>query len=406
MRSPHATLATGALSTRISRRYAVALLGALAGAALAGRPRPALADSTIQGPVTIQGTLTSTDLVTAQNGVAVNGSSVQMATYPLIGGMSAPITFPSAQASWRVFLTSTNDARGNTDNQLVFAYNATKNNSVGSWNRPDVSTQPVSVFVYESFFSGNAEWNWDLAAPGAGPPQRRPWGAQFTYANDDCAFDMGISGMPSGSGGVRVNGGMVTGQLLVRSARGQGANSPVLTMQRGDGSVFFKSHPSAAAWVLTGSSTANVNGAGYYGLMHIMSTQQAFSVGGTSPSDIALQSMVEVVGGSQNDAYPRFIVNTDGTHRWGPGTTPADSKLYRSGVNSLKSDGTLALSQRLSNLPGGGRMSQGQGLPTVPNGVAPATGDIYFRTDTPNTPKERIYICITAGPTPAWTGIL
>ena len=389
----------------LRRKVLVGALGALGAAALAGRPRPALADNIIQGPVTIQGTLTSTDLVTAQNGVAVNGGSLQIATYPFVNGMSVPITFPSAQASWRIFLTSTNDAGGNTDTQLAFAYNATKNNSWGGWNPPDVSTQPVSVFVYEALYSGNAEWNWDLAAPGAGPPQRRPWSAQFTYANNDCAFDMGIAGMPSGSGGVRVNGGMVTGQLLVRSARGQGANLPVLTMQRGDGSVFFKSHPSAAAWVLTSSSTADVNGAGYYGLMHIMSTQQAFSVGGTSPSDIALQSMVEVVGGSQNDAYPRFIVNTDGTHRWGPGTTPADSKLYRSGVNSLRTDGTLALSQLLSNLPGGGRISQAAGAPQLPNGTPPTAGDLYFRTDTPATPGQRIYICTVGGPSPSWIAI-
>ena len=59
-----------------------------------------------------------------------------------------------------------------------------------------------------------------------------------------------------------------------------------------------------------------------------------------------------------------------------------------------------------SGLTGGGFISQGSGAPVKPGGVNPVAGDIYFRTDTPSTVNQRIYICTVGGGSPTWVGIV
>lgn len=55
-------------------------------------------------------------------------------------------------------------------------------------------------------------------------------------------------------------------------------------------------------------------------------------------------------------------------------------------------------------LEGKGTFNSGSGAPAI----AGALGDLYFRTDTPSTANERIYICTTAGAagSAVWTGIV
>lgn len=50
----------------------------------------------------------------------------------------------------------------------------------------------------------------------------------------------------------------------------------------------------------------------------------------------------------------------------------------------------------------------GSGAPSNPTGVStgPTAGDLYFRTDTPGTANQRIYICTVGGGTPTWVGIV
>jgi hypothetical protein len=72
----------------------------------------------------------------------------------------------------------------------------------------------------------------------------------------------------------------------------------------------------------------------------------------------------------------------------------------------LTQSGQFIASQFQSALTGGGSISQGSGAPSKPNGVNPNAGDIYFRTDTPSTANQRIYICTTGGASPAWSGIV
>ena len=94
-----------------------------------------------------------------------------------------------------------------------------------------------------------------------------------------------------------------------------------------------------------------------------------------------------------------------------------DTDLYRLGANSLATDGlftayggvssgaAITSPQLISSLTGGGRISQGSGAPSKPNGANPAAGDIYFRTDTPTTANQRLYVCTTGGASPVWSGI-
>jgi hypothetical protein len=54
----------------------------------------------------------------------------------------------------------------------------------------------------------------------------------------------------------------------------------------------------------------------------------------------------------------------------------------------------------------GGTFNSGSGAPTTPNGNNPTAGDYYFRTDTPGTANQRIYVCTVGGATPTWVGIV
>jgi hypothetical protein len=58
-----------------------------------------------------------------------------------------------------------------------------------------------------------------------------------------------------------------------------------------------------------------------------------------------------------------------------------------------------------STLAGGGQISQGSGAPSKPWGVNPVAGDMFFRTDTPSTANQRMYVCTVGGGTPTWVGI-
>lgn len=57
---------------------------------------------------------------------------------------------------------------------------------------------------------------------------------------------------------------------------------------------------------------------------------------------------------------------------------------------------------------GGGSWYSGSGAPgaSVGNGVQPSVGDLYFRTDTPGSANQRLYICTVGGGAPTWVGVL
>jgi hypothetical protein len=60
----------------------------------------------------------------------------------------------------------------------------------------------------------------------------------------------------------------------------------------------------------------------------------------------------------------------------------------------------LQLGVGYASQPAGSRLWSGSGAPNI---AASAAGDVYFRTDTPSTANQRVYV---ATATNTWTGIL
>lgn len=101
------------------------------------------------------------------------------------------------------------------------------------------------------------------------------------------------------------------------------------------------------------------------------------------------------------DANARFFVRADGAHRWGPGTTLADSTFERVGVNQFRSDSAIRVDRTASGntafhtklnadandrwrITAGGGMSWGDGTGTFPFSLSNSgptmqwTGDLDF----------------------------
>lgn len=82
------------------------------------------------------------------------------------------------------------------------------------------------------------------------------------------------------------------------------------------------------------------------------------------------------------DTQYRFTVYTDGTHNWGPGgVTAVDTNLYRSSANVLKTDGSLsAVNNVIANQSGANQVAIGS-LNTIVGGGPNAAG-VEFGADT------------------------
>jgi len=85
-------------------------------------------------------------------------------------------------------------------------------------------------------------------------------------------------------------------------------------------------------------------------------------------------------------------------------TVFAGNGALASGLNN-QLYGYVFTQDLILNTAGNG-ITQGSGAPSKPNGNNPVAGDIWFRTDTPGTANQRIYICTTGGGTPVWAGIV
>jgi hypothetical protein len=78
------------------------------------------------------------------------------------------------------------------------------------------------------------------------------------------------------------------------------------------------------------------------------------------------------------------------------------------GVLQLNQDGSVQPGANVSGTGSlGAKIWSGSGAPSKPgNNVNPTTGDFYFRTDTPTTPTQIVYVCTTGGATPVWAGVV
>lgn len=83
------------------------------------------------------------------------------------------------------------------------------------------------------------------------------------------------------------------------------------------------------------SGTPNVTGT-------MMATGASFLVERTLLTDSAYRARIT------GDVNSRYLVNARGDQGWGPGTTAADTNLYRSGVGVLQTDNSLTVTQNLT----------------------------------------------------------
>lgn len=299
--------------------------------------------------------ITTTTALVANTTSGSAFSLIQLGSAPVFQAVGGPSVIGSAaiptrleiltnDAPWRLQRWTTLDASGNRDNVCGFTYNIQFDQAGdnGYWLAPDVSSQPVYVMGFESHFNGNAEWNWDLRDAGTNAPQYRPFGAEYSYSTQYTGFSFGdVIG-----GGLSINGGSPIGQVLATSALGQ--VNPIVQLQRIDGSTLLKVHPAAASIVMSGSSVQDVNGAGWNGCFRLMDATLGFDIGGTATTDTALATRIDINYGPQDSQF-RFLVQTDGTHRWGDGTNPQDTTLYRASAGTLKTDGSLLVGADLGH---------------------------------------------------------
>jgi hypothetical protein len=107
------------------------------------------------------------------------------------------------------------------------------------------------------------------------------------------------------------------------------------------------------------------------------------------------------------DTDYRFQIDSNGKHQWGPGgTTATDTALFRESAGVVQTGGSLAAQYFVQPGNGsglGGHLYSGSGVPNIAGGVS---GDVYFRTDTPTTPSQQIYVGTGSNTwTPLGTGI-
>ena len=99
-----------------------------------------------------------------------------------------------------------------------------------------------------------------------------------------------------------------------------------------------------------------------------------------------------LISGTQVAANAIFQEDAQGTHQWGPpdGSGALDTNLQRVGAGIVRVNSVLQIGL-------GSGLRSGSGAP-----AGGSSGDYYFRTDTPGTANQRIYVN-NAG---TWTGIV
>lgn len=168
-----------------------------------------------------------------------------------------------------------------------------------------------------------------------------------------------------------------------------------------------------ALWYLVDATAIPENQAGRL----VPIKDNVFSIGRSALRWLSMVALRFEVYAAANDAQPRVRVgSTAGAAAidfGAGGSTSTDVGLVRGAVGILElSNGTTgggAGAIRLgTSAAKGARLWSGSGAPTTPGaaGISYALGDAYFRTDTPTTANQRLYLVTTAGTSPTWTGVL
>jgi len=194
------------------------------------------------------------------------------------------------------------------------------------------------------------------------------------------------------SSGVHDYGSVITHGITVEGNLGVAAGNPLVAMD--DGTQVWEFFVSAVnhKWGVWDNNNSRV-----------------VLTAGTDGSLASLNSTLD--DGSGNMLVDGSVATPRNTLDDGFGNATISGALGMFGTLDMESQTitgaqSVSAGQYLSSLAGGGSISQGSGAPSKPNGVNPTAGDYYFRTDTPSTSNQRIYVCTTGGASPVWSGIV
>jgi hypothetical protein len=187
-------------------------------------------------------------------------------------------------------------------------------------------------------------------------------------------------------GGWDENGNVdLPGVLTVDTIKGSGSSTPALT------TVTFQSQVAFLAAVAFTATVLNLTGA-------------------TAAADVLTANVT-------GDAGKRFVLDADGTLRWGDGTAAVDTSLDRSGANALETAGFFAMgsgqsggafsifgnavnSLKLGSAGGGVAITEGA---NARMGVSTLVGGTVVVANTSVTATTRIFLmCQTPGGTPGF----
>jgi len=214
--------------------------------------------------------------------------------------------------------------------------------SAGSgWLRDD-SSQPTADLDFESYWVGAMEFNVDMSPAGSNAALR-PFGLYAKYDGSITQLNIGSSSYAPGAAGVSLSGGTgsLSNLLGITDQANRSVHQNMIAMIRQNGTSSF-------AWRSGGVPRLNLalqpsldaNGFGNYGVMKFVGEWDTGEPILNFEST-GIGSRIIQISPLGSDVAPRFKLMGDGAMSWGPGTSSADTDLYRSANNTLKTDGNL-----------------------------------------------------------------
>jgi hypothetical protein len=161
-------------------------------------------------------------------------------------------------------------------------------------------TRPAGQQAQQFYVSGDSQIRLVVTSDGV-----------LTWGSGSAVGDITLYRRAAGT--LRTEGTIEMGAALIAP----GANQ----VQIGSDGIIYFSNAYDVAMYRFGAGMLGLNG--------------ALVINRANPGDLAIASS------KAGDSASRYVVTADGATQWGPGTGASDTNLYRSGVGSLKTDGTM-----------------------------------------------------------------
>lgn len=185
-----------------------------------------------------------------------------------------------------------------------------------------------------------------------------------------------LTGSPAFSGAVQFTGDPIlqgaTAADTAASVRVAADADPRLAL-RADGALLWGDGSGAADVTLARSGTGAASLTGSLSVSGAVTGASTVGTVRTNTTDIAFQEQLT------GDSAQRWTVGGDGKVSWGPGVTPVDTTLYRTGVGALKTDGALQVGGDLTVSGIGQQLFAIKGTDTARANTASAAPDPHLQ---------------------------